>query len=203
MRAVGTHITDVNASSHSWHHLFLQDETTMESQLEARVTDAWAAQQQSQKKQWERRAGPVKNTIHGSDFSFIRMEKIHPSVSGTLPFLFTQSCPTLSNTMDCSPPGSCVHEISKARILEWVAISSSRGLSQPRDRTQISCVSWIAGRFFTTEPGKPNSCKARFNNYQITNVLQITFYEFNVIKSKGSNLEVSKGENLASLVAQQ
>ena len=155
MRAVGTHITDVNASSHSCHHLFLQDETTMESQLEARVTDAWAAQQQSQKKQWERRAGPVKNTIHGSDFSFIRMEKIHPSVSGTLPFLFTQSCPTLSNTMDCSPPGSCVHEISKARILEWVAISSSRGLSQPRDRTQISCVSWIAGRFFTTEPGKP------------------------------------------------
>ena len=129
MRAVGTHITDVNASSHSCHHLFLQDETTMESQLEARVTDAWAAQQQSQKKQWERRVGPVKNTIHGSDFSFIRMEKIHPSVSGTLPFLFTQSRPTLSNTMDCSPPGSCVHGISQASILESVAISFSRGSS--------------------------------------------------------------------------
>ena len=146
MRAVGTHITGVNASSHSCHHLILQDETTMESQLEARVTNAWAAQQQSQK-QWERWVGPVKTTTHGSDFSFIRMEKIHPSVSGTFPFLFTQLCPTVCNTTDCSPPGSCAHEISKARILEWVAISSSRGSSQPRDGTQVSCVSctgwWI------------------------------------------------------------
>ena len=48
--------------------------------------------------------------------------------------------------MDCSPPGSSVHEIFQARILEWVAISFSRGSSQPRDRTQVSCT---AGRFFT------------------------------------------------------
>ena len=47
--------------------------------------------------------------------------------------------------MDFSPPGSSVHEISQARILEWVAISFSRGSSQPRDQTQVSC---IAGRFF-------------------------------------------------------
>ena len=43
----------------------------------------------------------------------------------------TQSCPTLYNPMDCSPPGSSVHGISQARILEWVAISSPRGSSQP------------------------------------------------------------------------
>ena len=145
MKAVGTHITGVNASSHSCHQLILQDETTIELQLEARVTNAWAAQQQSQKKQWERWVVPVKNTIHCSDF-FIRVEKIHPSVSGTLPFLFTQSCPALCNTMDCSPPGSCVHEISKARILEWVAISFSKESSQPRDWTRVSCT---ADRFFT------------------------------------------------------
>ena len=55
--------------------------------------------------------------------------------------------------MDCSPPGSSVHRVSKARILEWVAISFSRESSQPRDKTCVSC---IAGRFFTTEPpGKP------------------------------------------------
>ena len=48
--------------------------------------------------------------------------------------------------MDCSPPGSSVHEIFQARILEWVAISFSRGSSQPRDWTQVSCT---AGRFFT------------------------------------------------------
>ena len=151
MKAVGTHITGVNASSHSCHQLILQDETTIESQLEVRVTNAWAAQQQSQKKQWERWVVPVKNTIHCSDF-FIRVEKIHPSVSGTLPFLFTQSCPALCNTMDCSPPGSCVHEISKARILEWVAISSSRATSWPRDWTCISCISrWVLYHWATKE----------------------------------------------------
>ena len=56
----------------------------------------------------------------------------------------TQSCPTLLNPMDCSPPGSSVHGISRARILEWVAISSSRGSSWLRDRTRISCISCIS-----------------------------------------------------------
>ena len=55
------------------------------------------------------------------------------------------SCPTLYNPMDCSPPGSSVHGILQPRILEWVAISSSRGASRPRDQTQVSR---IAGRFF-------------------------------------------------------
>ena len=58
--------------------------------------------------------------------------------------LVAQSCLTLS--MDCSPPGSSVHEIFQARILERVAISFSRGSSQPRDRTRVSCT---AGRSFT------------------------------------------------------
>ena len=44
----------------------------------------------------------------------------------------TQLCPTLWDPMDCSPPGSSVHEILQARILEWVAISFSRGSSPPR-----------------------------------------------------------------------
>ena len=57
-----------------------------------------------------------------------------------------QSCPTLCNVMDCSLPGSSVHGTLQARILEWVAIPSSRGSSQPRDRTQVTS---IAGRFFT------------------------------------------------------
>ena len=60
--------------------------------------------------------------------------------------LVDQSCPTLCNPLDCSPPGSSVYGILQARILEWVAISFSRGSSQPRDRTQVSC---IASRFFT------------------------------------------------------
>ena len=49
-------------------------------------------------------------------------------------------CPTLCDPMDCSPPSSSVHGISQARILEWVAMSSSRESSRPRDRTRISCI---------------------------------------------------------------
>ena len=55
-----------------------------------------------------------------------------------------QSFPTLCDPMDCSPPGSSVHGIFQARILEWVAISSSRGSSRPRDQTRAACVSCIA-----------------------------------------------------------
>ena len=57
--------------------------------------------------------------------------------------LITQSCMTLCNPMDCSLPGSSVYGISQARTLEWIAISSSRGSSQPRDQTHVSCVSCI------------------------------------------------------------
>ena len=60
--------------------------------------------------------------------------------------LVAQSCPTLCNPMDCSPPGFSVHGILQARILEWVAIPFSRGSSWPRDRTWVSCT---AGSFFT------------------------------------------------------
>ena len=58
----------------------------------------------------------------------------------------SQSCLTLCDPMDCSPPGSSVHGILQARILEWVAISFSRGSSWSRNWTWVSC---IAGRLFT------------------------------------------------------
>ena len=57
-----------------------------------------------------------------------------------------QSCPTLCDPMDCSPPGFSTHGIFPARVLEWVAISFSRGSSQPKNWTQVS---HIAGRCFT------------------------------------------------------
>ena len=62
-----------------------------------------------------------------------------------------KSCLALCDPMDCSCVGSSVHGILWARILEWVAISYSKGSSQPRDQTHV-----LAGGFFTTEPpGKP------------------------------------------------
>ena len=58
-----------------------------------------------------------------------------------------QSCPTLWNPMNGSWPGSSVHEILQARILEWFTMPSSRGSSWPRYQTRVSC---LAGEFFTT-----------------------------------------------------
>ena len=68
-----------------------------------------------------------------------------------------QSCQTVCDPMDYSPPGSSVHGILQARILEWVAISSSRGSSQPRDQTCISCI----GRqiLYHSTTGKPKHYK--------------------------------------------
>ena len=58
--------------------------------------------------------------------------------------LLLQSCLTLCDPMDCSPPGSSVHGILQASILEWVAMPFSRGSSLPRDQTSVSCIGrWI------------------------------------------------------------
>ena len=61
-----------------------------------------------------------------------------------------QSCPTLCDPLDCSPPGSSVHGILQARTPEWVAISSPKGSFPPRDQTRISSVSftgrWVVYR---------------------------------------------------------
>ena len=54
-----------------------------------------------------------------------------------------QSCPTLCDPVDCSPPGSSVHGILLARILEWVAMPSYSGSSRPRDQTHVSYISCI------------------------------------------------------------
>ena len=66
--------------------------------------------------------------------------------------LFAQLYPILCNPMDCNPPGSSVRGISQAKILERIAISSSKGSSQPRDQTQTSC---IADGFFAMNPCEP------------------------------------------------
>ena len=70
----------------------------------------------------------------------------HDWVTFTFTFhLVAQLCLTLCNPRDYSPPGSSVHGILQARILEWVAMPSSRGSSQHRDQTQVS---HTAGGFF-------------------------------------------------------
>ena len=87
-----------------------------------------------------------------SDWSSVRWTSLHglglgqreaagsPTQSPFMCCMLTQSCPILCGPMDHSLPGSSIHGISQARILEWVAISLSRGSSQPRDRTHICYV---------------------------------------------------------------
>ena len=93
--------------------------------------------------------------VHTTDGSVSRKKMQSPiHVVTDLMAEFAESCPTLCDPVDCSPPGSSIHGILQARILEWGAISFSRGSSQPRDWTQVSC---IAGRRFNhwaTEAGQ-------------------------------------------------
>ena len=74
-----------------------------------------------------------------------------------------QLCLILDDPIDCSPPGSSVHWILQTRILEWVAMPSSRESFQPRDQTCVSCGFCIAGRFFTAEASGPGSPKVVCN----------------------------------------
>ena len=76
-------------------------------------------------------------------------------------------CPTLCNPMHYMPPGSSVHRIFQARILQWVAISSSRGSSPPRDQTHVSWVSctgrqtlyyWVTWEVYVKARYGPNKC---------------------------------------------
>ena len=80
--------------------------------------------------------GIIQGSVHYSFSTLIHV----------LVVLVAQSCPILCYSMDCSLPGSSVQEVLQARILEWVAISYSRGSSQPRDQNRVS---HIVGRIFT------------------------------------------------------
>ena len=79
-----------------------------------------------------------------------------------------QSCPTLCDPVDCSLPGSSIHGIFQARVLEWLAIPFSRGSSQPRNPTWVSRT---AGGFFTNwaireAPISKNKNWMRFMTYK-------------------------------------
>ena len=85
------------------------------------------------------------------DYTWLRITNIihphHECLTLEVLVLVTQSCPTFYNPMDCSPSGSSVHGIFQARILQWVAVSFSRGPSWPQGWPWVS---FIAGRFFTS-----------------------------------------------------
>ena len=109
--------------------------------------------------------------------------------------LVVQLCPAVCDTMDCSPLGSSVHGILSARVLDWVTISFSRGSSQCRDQTWVSC---IEGGLFTIE-SQPSyrffiwlkfyafSMRGSWNNIHITrNTFQVWYYWLKDKKKKNT-----------------
>ena len=104
----------------------------------------------------------------------------------------TQSCPTLWDPTDCSLPGSFVHGIFQARVLEWVAISFSRISSRPRDRTQVSC---IVGRFFTSWATR-EACEGTWRMGPISRESTCIAGEPGLIPGSGRSLGEGNGNTL-------
>ena len=112
-----------------------------------------------------------------------------------LPAKLLQSSPTLWDPMDCSPPGSSVHGILQARVLDWVVMPSSRGSSWSRDGTCVFLLSLaLAGGFFTSKPlGNPEaSCKSDLflvdsRTWYMT-ALDSVFYEFGFFLASRVNI---------------
>ena len=98
--------------------------------------------------------------------------------------------------MDYSLPGSSVHGISQARILEWVAISFSRGSSQFRDWIHVSCT---AGRFFTTEPpGKPQ-LRHQFSSVQ--SLSRVRLFAIPWIAGRQASLSITNSRSSPRLMS--
>ena len=100
------------------------------------------------------------------DYSSSTIHKQNPIINSSTFNAFSlvlvaQTCPTLCNPMNCSPPSFSVCEIFQTRILEWITISFSRGYSWPRDWTPVS---WIAGIFFTVWATGKIQFKFMFHN---------------------------------------
>ena len=104
-----------------------------------------------------------------------------------------QLCPTLCDPLDCNLPGSSVLGILQARILEWVAMPSSRRSSQPRDNPcLLSLLHWQAGSLPPAPPGKPfNKCldmKRSSNSFWHFMYLCNIYYHYFNIKNKKTKI---------------
>ena len=82
-----------------------------------------------------------------------------------------QLCPTLCDPVDCGPPGSSIHGILQARILEWVAISFSRGSSRPRDRTRMSRIAGRRFNLWATREAPKNTLKKYILKFKCSSYL--------------------------------
>ena len=103
-------------------------------------------------------------------------------VSGILVVWVAQSCPTVCDPVDCSLPGSSAHGTLQARMLEWGAISISRGPSQPRDWMCVSCI-WQVGASLLRRLGCASYLLVRgkadlLNGSLLDHLLVISYFSF-------------------------
>ena len=108
---------------------------------------------------WDNEGHYIMIKYHKNEKKFIKIKEdktiINIYTSNIVTSEVIQSCPTLWDPMDCTLPCSSVHGIFQARVPEWVAISFSRGSSQHRDWTQVSCI--VSRRFYhLSHQGSPN-----------------------------------------------
>ena len=106
----------------------------------------------------------------------------------------TQYCLSLCHPMDCGPPGSSLHGIFQARILEWVVIPISRGSSPSRYRTWVSC---IAGRFFTVWAIREAPLGTYLATFYKSDVLKIVFLRR---RERDKHFSVNAGLSLEMMV---
>ena len=107
-----------------------------------------------------------------------------------------QSCPTLWDPMDCSPPGSSVHGILQARILEWVAMPSSRGSSRARGRAWVSCGSCRRILYQLSHKGSPGGSDSKASAYNAGDLGSIPVSGRSPREGNGNPLQYSCLENL-------
>ena len=99
------------------------------------------------------------------------------------------SCVRLCNPINCSLPGSSVHGILQAWILEWGAMPFSRKSSWPRDQIHVPCSSCAAGRFFTTEPPEKLIKRWELFKYLLINrPFNFLLYSFSHLSIHSSNI---------------
>ena len=105
------------------------------------------------------------DSSHGPRLLKTLTTQVYPSYQAMhVPAKSLQSCLTLFKPMDCSSPGFSVHEILQARILEWIAISSSRGLPDPGTNLHLLCLlncrgilyPWVIGEAYSIRPAPAN-----------------------------------------------
>ena len=114
-----------------------------------------------------------------------------------------QSCPTLCNPMGCSPPGSSVHGVSQARILEWIAVPFSRVSSSPRDWTLVSWYMILSIPYSSWGPFIHLSVAQRDGNFSPFPFLSFTVFASLIFfpHISGSHTRVLSSEISASLLA--